>query len=385
MTYAILTLTNARIELGASVLERHISKALSISDSSKVTVVLEDDDDTSSATIILYPEDDNDDDAPSVDAELMATKLNELIQSGEASDWANLDSTCEPADEEEEVSIEEEDAYELWHSLPDEERTLHLDEIPNPDGVMIRPSHGAASITEHKSTVSPCDAQMKRDPTLVTFDNVDRVDVADIQTLSWDKPVIITNAVPETFSNTILDKQRLKDVYGDVQVRTGNRETLIENGFTNSKPMSLCDALGPSQQSGAMNTECGTIVFSPVKELPDDFITELTPLMNAFPCENDASPIAKKFTLTIAATEGFGIGMHKHNAAMFMLLAGRKKWYMAASEDLEGVVDTHPAFYQELSSHKCIQQAGEVLFVPNEWYHEIFNLEYTLGIQALPE
>lgn len=382
MTYAILTLTNARIELGASVLERHISAALSISDSNKVTVVLEDDD-SSSVTIILYPEDDNED-AP-VDAELTATKLNEMIQSGEASGFANLDSTCEPADEEEEVSIEEEDAYELWHSIPDEERTSHLDEIPNPDGVMIRPSHGAVGFTEHHRTVSPCEAQMRRDPSLLSFDNVDRIDVAEIHTISWDKPVIITNAVPETFSISIFDKQRLKDVYGHVQVRTGNRETLIENGFTNSKPMSLSDALGTSQQNDAISTECGTIVFSPVKELPDDFITELTPLMHAFPCEDADSPISKKFTLTIASEPGFGIGMHKHNAALFMLLVGKKKWYMTASEDLEGVVDTHPGFYRELSSHKCIQQAGEVLFVPNEWYHEIFNLEYTVGIQALPE
>ncbi|KAK1742314.1 hypothetical protein QTG54_006879 [Skeletonema marinoi] len=381
MSYAILTLTNARKELGTSTIERHISKALSISDS-KVTAMLEDD---NSATIILYPEDENDA-SPPIDAELMAAQINAIIRSGDASEWATPDSTCEPADDEEEVSIEEEDAYELWHNIPDEERTLHLDEIPNPDGVMILPSHCSSSVvTEINTTVmSPCEAQMKRDPSLVTFDNVDRVDVADIHTLSWDKPVIIANAVPKTTcSKKILDKDRLQDMYGDVQVRTGNRETLIDNGFTNSKPMSLSDAL-LSSKNGTTNTECGTIVFSPVKELPNDLITELSPLMKAFPCEDEAAPIVKKFTLTIAS-EGFGIGMHKHKAAMFMLLVGKKKWYMTASDDLKGVVDTHPGFYQELSSHKCIQQAGEVLFVPNDWYHEIFNLEYTLGIQALPE
>lgn len=211
----------------------------------------------------------------------------------------------------------------------------------------------------------------------------------EIHKLSWDRPVIITNAVPETFSKDTLDKERLKAMYGDVQVRTGNRGTLIDNGFINSKPMSLADALSTSKRNCATHAECGTIVFSPVKELPKDFITELTPLMNAmndFPCENDAATLSeKKFTLTISASQGFGIGLHKHNAAMFMLLRGRKKWYMSPSEDLEGIIETHPGFYRELSSHKCIQQAGEVLFVPNEWYHEIFNLEYTLGIQALPE
>ena len=58
---------------------------------------------------------------------------------------------------------------------------------------------------------------------------------------------------------------------------------------------------------------------------------------------------------------------------------------MSSSDDLEGVIDTHPGFYRDLASHKCIQRPGEVLYVPNEWYHEIFNLDYTVGIQALPD
>ncbi len=304
-SYAILTLTNARTEHGSSIIERHISNVLSISESN-VTVMLEDD---NSATIIFLYSQDEIDAAPPIDAELMAAQLNALIKSGKASEWANLDSTCELADEEEEVSIEEEEAYELWNNIPDEERTLHLDEIPNPDGVMILPSHCNISEIAERNGISPCEAQMRRDPSLLSFDNVDRIDVADIHTLSWNKPVIITNAVPDTISNTMLDKERLRDMHGDVQVRTGNRETLIDNGFTNSKPMSLSDALF-SSQNDATNSECGTIVFSPVKELPNGFKTELSPLMNAFPCENGTFPTAKKFTLTIAS-EGFGIGMHK--------------------------------------------------------------------------
>ena len=301
---------------------------------------------------------------------------------------------------EEEISLEEEEAYEIWQNIPDEERTSHLDVIPNPDGVMIRPSHhhvdNIMDNIQHKQTtaalLSPCELQMKRDPSLLNFDNVSRVHIADIHTISsWDKPVIITNVVvPEThFPKTILDKQELKALYGNVKVRTGNRETLIDNGFMNSKPKRLADALEEENYTNN-NTECGTIVFSPIQELPDTFIDELRELMDAFPslCTNSDTSMKeqKKFTLTIAS-EGFGIGMHKHNAAMFMLV-GRKKWYMTNSTDLDGIVsesETHPRFYRDLSSHKCIQQPGEVLYVPNDWYHEIFNLEYTLGIQALPE
>ena len=74
---------------------------------------------------------------------------------------------------EEEISLEEEEAYEIWQNIPDEERTSHLDVIPNPEGVMIRPSHHHVDIImdssiQHKqnytASLSPCELQMKRDP-----------------------------------------------------------------------------------------------------------------------------------------------------------------------------------------------------------------------------
>ena len=197
-------------------------------------------------------------------------------------------------------------------------------------------------------------------------------------------------------------------LFPDCEVRTGNRETLAENGFVNSKPMTLADALTKPGGGGDNSSECSRIIFSPVSELPLAFKVRnigvvcglqiffisrcsappppslqnyLGPLLREFPCKTSLFPESKKFTLCIGR-EGFGIGMHKHNAAMFMLVEGRKKWYMGSS-----VSDpSHPGFYGDKSSHKCIQQPGELLFVPKDWYHEIFNLdEFTVGIQALPE
>ena len=107
-------------------------------------------------------------------------------------------------------------------------------------------------------------------------------------------------------------------------------------------------------------------------------------ITDQFPKCDNVSESMNKFTLTLAS-EGFGIGIHKHREAMFMLIEGVKKWYMCSSDGLEADTDTHPGFYQEKSTHKCIQKSGEILYVPSEWYHEIFNIsEYTAGIQALP-
>mmetsp|Transcript_6579 Transcript_6579/g.11745 ORF Transcript_6579/g.11745 Transcript_6579/m.11745 type:complete len:375 (-) Transcript_6579:184-1308(-) len=374
MSEAVLTLTKARTELGASTLEQHIADALSFP-RSKVTVII----DEGCATIIAYPEHDD----VSLDADAIATKLNDDIQRGEAEAWAaGREATCEIADDEEIVFIDEEGALEMWREMSEETRTGHLDKVPNPDGVMIQPTHEAEYSTE--KFASPTESQLKRDPSLLEYDNVKRVDVSHIHNISWEEPVIITNAITcEIFANRgIIDNHRLASVQGEVEVRTGNRETLIDNGITNSKPMPLSEALLVPQSGVENNSECGRIVFSPVKELPDDFAKELKPFTDCFPFCTE-SPIMKKFTLTLAS-EGFGIGMHKHNAAMFMLIIGRKKWYMSSSKDLECDSQTHPGFYREKSSHKCIQRQGEVLFVPNDWYHEIFNLEYTAGIQGLP-
>ena len=153
----------------------------------------------------------------------------------------------------------------------------------------------------------------------------------------------------------------------------------------NSLPLSLIDALSPSGFDD--HPECGRIVFSPVNELPPEFQDHLRPLTSALPASVEGDSGQKqdrKFTLTLAR-EGFGIGFHRHNAAMFMLVVGRKKWYMGP-QCVEMYPPTHPDFYSTKRSHKCIQQTGEVLHVPTNWYHEIFNLDpYTAGIQALPD
>ena len=37
----------------------------------------------------------------------------------------------------------------------------------------------------------------------------------------------------------------------------------------------------------------------------------------------------------------------------------------------------------DAASRRCIQEAGETMFVPDMWGHEIFNIEPTVGVQAM--
>jgi len=354
----------------------------------------------------------------------LARKMNEYIQTDdEAREWLVPTGTtdaphCSVAELEEAVEIDEDEAFRIWHDLPDESRTAHLALVPSPDGAMIRPRHlylddapagdSDANICADAKyhAFSAVEEQLSRDPSLLEFDNVRRIHISQLEESEqqssqddlWNEPLIISGCcTSEVDEHSLLTKETLTQEFASVEVRTGNRNTLIENGFDNSMPMHLGPAIDEHETNSTTQQECCRIVFSPVKELPKDFRTRLRSILAMFPpfpttkSKNDGNSngnhaVKQKYTLCIAGREGFGIGFHKHNAALFLLMVGRKKWYIADSPPLDASTEpTHPGFYTTKSSHKCIQQPGEVLYVPDQWYHEIFNLEYTAGIQALPD
>ena len=110
-TSIVLTLTNARTELGTFTIEQHIADALSLPQS-KVTLMDDEDDDR--ITIIIYPNHH----ITLLDADYIASKLNCLIQRGDADAWvASREATCEVASDEESVCIEQEEALKLWREM----------------------------------------------------------------------------------------------------------------------------------------------------------------------------------------------------------------------------------------------------------------------------
>lgn len=375
----VLRLSGVRTEFGSSTIERRIHRLMDLEETEYVSVIVTIDDEEKGAITVIF----SSDDGTYLDANYFKDELNaavkEDISSAASYGWEDFwiaspdDAICTVVDDEEEsVGIDEDEANALWREMSEEDRTSHLEEVLSPDGVMMQPSHERLRSPGESSI----DSQLKRDLGLLDFDNVKRIDLKDVESVCWDEPFIISCAVSSEImrkSNTLLAKGRLMSVHGEAEVRTGNRETFIDNGFTNSKPMLMKDALGQDR-----------MIFTPANgELAKGLVQELEQFIDCLRCIDAQGFLPCKFTLTIAET-GFGIGMHKHNAAMFLLLQGRKKWYMAKGSNLDSSNETHPGFYQELSSHKCVQKPGEVLFVPNDWWHEIFNLSYTVGIQGLP-
>jgi hypothetical protein len=434
----LLSLTGVRstgtIDNGTSDLEQNIAGALGLA-AERISIV---DVEDGRVMFVVFPINESSTSGLAVTAEQLAQRLNGFIKEkkGNAAleEWLyttrgrgaedcdkeeNCVAHCAVAEMEEEVEIEEEEAFQLWRDMPEESRTSHLAMVPSPDGGMVQPTHTGRADENVYGVRTAIEAQLQRDPSLLDFDNVPRIHISQLldknrndgEAVSWSEPVVITGCVslPQVTSlkkdNNVNSNScislptgaRLMERFGETEVRTGNRNTLVENGFDNSLPMALGKAI--EDDSGDSSASGSRIVFSPVKELPDSFRQDLDPFLAGFPPfpsidqqqkkqppGEETIESKQKYTLCIAGKEGFGIGFHKHNAALFMLLVGRKKWYMGASSSLDQSTEpTHPGFYTSKSSHKCIQQPGEVLYVPDQWYHEIFNLEYTAGIQALPE
>ncbi len=396
------------------------------------------------------------------------TLINELLQTPiesrtkfwcQASGTTAAISIVDDEDEDDECVeyITEEEAYKLWleQNKGDANDSDDLSElVSSPDGALVRPKHHACNLkddddeaSQHASPLATCTTkQLERDPGLFDFDNVERVHYSkildflstekhsrsiDCQEDLWKRdfgsnPIVITGVTDcnddDDLAKQLLEfQQTLREAihqYGaDTIVRTGNRETLVENGFYNSRAATLLQVVDSTvlhPNDGIKNPD-QTIVFNPIHEMPPTFrservlgrwiISTTTNTQQLFPNtlwnailgnnENSEELVPPKFTLCIA-NEGFGIGMHKHGPALFFLTQGKKKWYLSHPNVVDEKIDshnaadetspTHPQFYRELSSHKCIQQPGELLLVPNLWYHEIYNLATpTIGIQALAD
>ena len=108
--------------------------------------------------------------------------------------------------------------------------------------------------------------------------------------------------------------------------------------------------------------------------------------------------------------EGSGVNFHQHTNAWNALFFGRKRWFLfppyaifgptalpmreTRTPDLNtatplltrnaswSVEEWYRTFHPQLADAavECVQEAGELLYVPTNWYHGILNLAPSVGI-----
>lgn len=78
---------------------------------------------------------------------------------------------------------------------------------------------------------------------------------------------------------------------------------------------------------------------------------------------------------------------HQHATAYNFLTAGRKKWYLLPpSANIGPTITTLPWWIENVMPRlkikpiECIQHPGEILFIPNGWFHAVYNIDEVVGI-----
>eukprot|EP01052_Picozoa_sp_SAG31_P014222 SAG31_NODE_875_length_11316_cov_8.924044_11_plen_673_part_00 len=84
-----------------------------------------------------------------------------------------------------------------------------------------------------------------------------------------------------------------------------------------------------------------------------------------------------------------GVNFHQHTAAWNALLYGQKRWFLFPPYSIYGPTslpmgEWYRKYYAELRENsvvlECVQEAGELLFVPTNWYHGTLNTKPSVGI-----
>ena len=86
---------------------------------------------------------------------------------------------------------------------------------------------------------------------------------------------------------------------------------------------------------------------------------------------------------------GTGAPMHFHTHALNMLVYGRKQWFAIQPRfeaTYRGDIRTwaeegkHKYLQQGIEVQECIQEQGDVLYIPEHWTHGVLNLAESVGI-----
>ena len=212
---------------------------------------------------------------------------------------------------------------------------------------------------------------------------------------SLQRPFILRNATDNAQARQFLaDRCDIIERFGDVQVDLGDPFSLVVHGRASSS-MSLREYLDTPFDISAPRYffdrfgrwikhlgELGSMLETPAA-------VQLHPVDAVAP------------TIFAIGKTGSGIGLHAHQDAWNQVLFGAKRWtlypgspggvppeagYNPTEPHLQWLKDVYPAVKDGANRPlECIQHAGDVIYVPEGWYHATVNLGDTAAIASRTE
>ncbi|XP_052781456.1 uncharacterized protein LOC128218004 isoform X2 [Mya arenaria] len=223
--------------------------------------------------------------------------------------------------------------------------------------------------------------------------NIDRVNAVDLtldifeSTYRHRKPVIVTfpNGAEDWINPGKWTVESLKTEYGDRWVLSGNAREIVRRGGSGYVETTfeeyLNDLLNESDQIG-----------EPFYVFDRDFYN------NSYLPDSLKPPPYFKIqdgvddSIFFLGSSGSGVSFHKHADAWNGVIFGRKKWFLY-TVDKTPPGGVYPGFtqrewfdklYPQLQDKdkplECVQEAGEILYLPESVYHGTVNLGDTIAI-----
>jgi tetratricopeptide (TPR) repeat protein len=236
--------------------------------------------------------------------------------------------------------------------------------------------------------------------------SIDRRDAADLPAATFRaeyenrRPLILRNATGGAGRRAAFSKARLLARYGSARVKTGISKLIpMAHGDGHYPAMALRDFVGRMSESPPAVAGDPLYLFD-----RDDFLRRAPELLAGLL----ALPAALGGTvLTTAAGDGMafylamggalsGTQFHRHEEGWYAQLFGRKKWLLYPPSTPPpihypasqlSVADWLRTLYPALVGGgrgrlpvECTLEGGDLLYVPESWYHATLNLGESVGV-----
>lgn len=226
-----------------------------------------------------------------------------------------------------------------------------------------------------------------------------------------DKPFVFKGLALNWSATSRWRRKALLDSYGNRRALTGSESSIVYSGGTAGVAMSIRSILNnmrniTSQRSSNLFTFDVSVLKS-IPELKKDF-----PIPKAFQSWDNFHSESRGFSwhlLSLGPSKA-GLPLHMHGTTWLAVVHGAKRWFVyppgsSPPKDIEkdfnpldSVHDWYQTIYPKLINLpkpkpwivdedligyrplECLQESGDVLYLPKGWVHMTMNIGETIGI-----
>ena len=233
--------------------------------------------------------------------------------------------------------------------------------------------------------------------------NVDTVRASQLsldlfeQIYAGRKPVLIRKGTSSWAAHTVWTREYMRDAYGTTFVHPATNT----NGPTRGVQLtfgSFLDQMNVEPECTAQCKSHGNIyIFEALQNIVN--VSEQLRLLDNMPYWRKWHTNSQLHTYIAVGPIGTGLGLHEHGEAWNVAIWGKRRWILFNPADypcnetnqinswlkrdqLHGsgswLRDVYPHVRQPMLD--CVQNKGDVVYVPEGWMHTVFNLRESVAI-----